>query len=158
VLKTFLKFISVGALNALIYFSLMYLLTSIIGIWYMASAMISVVIQTLITFGLHRIYTWKSKKVAIKSVITIWRFIKYVIVGIGGMIFGLVLLYIITEYIHIWYGISVFVASFILLILNFIANNYWTWGEDESQELKWIVFLINRLGFTPIVKRLGVEI
>jgi dolichol-phosphate mannosyltransferase len=136
----------------------MYLLTSVIGVWYMLSAVISVVIQTLITYGLHRIYTWKNKKVAIRSAINIYRFCKYIIVGLGGLLLGLGLLYMITELWHVYYLVSVIIASFVLLILNFLANNYWTWGENESKEMKWIVSLLNRLGLVPIIKRLGVEV
>lgn len=156
--KTFLKFMAVGTLNAVIYFSLMYLLTSIVGIWYMSSAVISVIVQTLLTFGLHRIWTWGKKKTSINSITNIYRLIKYGIVGVCGAIFGLGLLYAITEYIHLYYMVSVFIASCILLVCNFLANNYWTWGNNETRELRWIANVIERLGFVPIIKRMGVQI
>ena len=156
--KTFLKFMAVGGLNALVYFSLVYLFTSVIGVYYMVSAVICVVIQTLFTFGLHRIWVWKNKKVAIRSAINIWRFCKYIIVGIAGMVLGLGGLYIITEYMHIWYMIGIVVASFLLLICNFFANYLWTWGENETKEMQWIVSLINRLGLIPLIERMGVQI
>jgi putative flippase GtrA len=149
---------AVGTLNALVYFSLMYLFTSIIGVWYMLSAVISVIIQTLITFSLHRIWVWRSKKTQIKSVLTIFRFIKYCIIGGCGMVLGLCGLYIVTEVFHVWYVISMIVASFILLVLNFLANYLWTWGDGTSREMKWIVSVIERCGFVPVIKRLGVEI
>lgn len=155
---TFLKFMLVGTLNGIIYFSLMYLLTSVIGVWYMLSAVISVVIQTLITYSLHRIWTWKSKKTEIKSAINIYRFAKYIIVGLGGLLLGLGLLYMITEVWHVHYMISVFISSFVLLVLNFIANYLWTWGNNETKELKWVINLVERMGFLPIIKRLGVQI
>jgi dolichol-phosphate mannosyltransferase len=156
--KTFLKFMAVGILNGIIYFSLMYLFTSVIGLWYMVSALISVVIQTLITYSLHRIWTWKSKKAEIKSAINIYRFAKYIIVGLGGLLLGLGLLYMITEVWHIHYMISVFISSCILLVLNFGANYLWTWGNNETKELKWVINLVERMGFLPIIKRLGVQI
>jgi putative flippase GtrA len=96
--------------------------------------------------------------VAMKSIINIYRFCKYVIIGIGGMIFGLIGLYMVTEYLHVYYMISVIIGSFILLVVNFLLNNYWTWGNNESAELKWIVWLIDKVGFMPLIKRLGVEI
>ena len=157
-LKTFLKFMAVGTLNAVIYFGLMYLLTSVAGIWYMLSAVISVIVQTLVTFGLHRIWTWGIKKTPIKGVTNIYRLIKYGIVGICGAIFGLGLLYAITEYIHLYYMVSVFVASCILLVCNFLVNYYWTWGNNETRELKWIASMIERLGFVPLIKRIGVQV
>jgi putative flippase GtrA len=124
----------------------------------MLSAVISVIIQTLITFSLHRIWVWRTKKTAIKSVLTIWRFIKYLIIGGVGMVLGLCGLYIVTEYFHVWYVWSMIIASFILLVCNFLANYLWTWGENENREMKWIVWLIEKLGFMPLVKRMGVEI
>lgn len=95
---------------------------------------------------------------AIRSMTNIYRFCKYVIVGIGGLILGLGGLYIITEYLHVWYFYATMIASFILLVINFLVNNYWTWGENESVELEWVVKLIDKVGFMPVIKRLGVEI
>jgi putative flippase GtrA len=149
---------AVGTLNGCIYFTIMYLLTSVIGIWYMLSAVIAVALQTLITFGLHRIWVWRSKKTAIRNVMTIYRFIKYCIIGGCGMVLGLCGLYVVTEVFHVYYVISMIVASFVLLICNFLANNYWTWGEGNVKELDWIVGILERMGLMPLIKRLGVEI
>jgi putative flippase GtrA len=96
--------------------------------------------------------------VAIKSVINIYRFLKYCIIGGMGMVLGLCGLYIVTEVYHVYYMVSVIIASIILLVLNFIANYMWTWGENESRELNWIVSLLNRLGLVSIIKRMGVQI
>jgi putative flippase GtrA len=157
-LKTFGKFILVGSINGIIYFALLYFLTSVLGMYYMWSAVISVIVQTLITFALHRAWTWGSKKGEVKSVTTIYRFIKYLIVGGVGMVFGLMGLYIVTEVWHVHYMLSTIIASAVLLVLNFLANNYWTWGNNESRELNWIVSVLERLGLVPLIKRLGVQI
>lgn len=156
--KTFLKYMAVGTLNGLIYFATLYILTDWLKLWYMASAFVAVVIQTVVTFSLHRIWTWRSKKAEIKSVVTIYRLIKYLIVGGCGLVIGLGGLYIITEYFKVWYLISTFICSTILLVITFLINFYWTWGDGEAKELNWIVGILERLGFMPLIKRMGVQI
>lgn len=154
-LKTFLKYLAVGTLNGIIYFILLYLFTDVLKLWYMISAVISVILQTLITFSLHRIWTWGHKKTDIKSAVTLYRFIKYLIVGGMGMVFGLGLLYVITEYFNQWYMVGAFIASYLLLIVTFFINNYWTWNDDK-RGLGLIVLILDKLGITNILKLKGV--
>jgi dolichol-phosphate mannosyltransferase len=157
-LKTFLKYMAVGTLNGLIYFATLFILTDWLGIWYMASAFVAVIIQTAVTFSLHYLWTWRSKKTAVKSVVTIYRLIKYLIVGGCGLVIGLGGLYLITEYFKVYYMISTIVCSYVLLVITFLINFYWTWGEGEAKELNWIVGILERLGFVPLIERLGVKV
>lgn len=157
-LKTFLKYMAVGTLNGLIYFATLYIFTDWLRIWYMVSAFIAVVIQTAVTFSLHYFWTWRSKKTAVKSVVTIYRLLKYLIVGGCGLVIGLGGLYLITEYLKVYYMVSTIICSFILLVITFLINYYWTWGECEAKELNWIVTVLERLGFMPLIKRIGVQI
>jgi dolichol-phosphate mannosyltransferase len=149
---------AVGTLNGLIYFATLYIFTDIFKVWYMISAFIAVVIQTAVTFSLHYLWTWRNKKTAVKSVVTIYRLLKYLIVGGCGLVIGLGGLYLITEYLKVYYMVSTIICSFALLVITFLINYYWTWGEGEAKELGWIVTVLERLGFTPLIKRIGVEI
>jgi release factor glutamine methyltransferase len=157
-LTTFIKYLTVGLPNAVIYFGSLYLLTDVLGLWYMLSVCIAVALQAVTSFLLHRIWTWRRKKVAIKSAITLYRFVKYSIVTTGGVLLGLALIYVITEYLHIWYMASTVVASSILQLLTFLANNYWTWGGGEGRELSGIVKLLRKSRLARALEASGVHV
>ena len=144
--STFIKYLLVGLPNAVIYFGSLYLLTSVLGLWYMLSVCIAVALQAVTSFLLHRIWTWRFRKAAMGSPVTLYRFIKYLIVTIGGVLLGLAVIYVLTEYAHLWYMASTVISSAILQVLTFLANNYWTWGRGEGQEMHKISEWLHWLG------------
>jgi release factor glutamine methyltransferase len=157
-LNTFIKYLTVGLPNAVIYFGSLYLLTTVLGVWYMLSVCIAVALQAVTSFLLHRIWTWKRRKAAIKSAITMYRFIKYMVVTVGGVLLGLALIYIITEQLHVWYMASTVISSTILQVLTFLANNYWTWSGSEGKELSRVANLLRKSRLTDVIRRLGVNV
>lgn len=156
-LYTFFKYLIVGLPNAVIYFGSIYLLTDILKLWYMLSVLIAVVLQAVTSFLLHRIWTWRRKKVALVSPLTVYRFIKYMLINLGGILLGLLLIFLFTDLLRIWYMVSVFISSCILQGLTFLANNYWTWGDIEDQELSKIESCLKKPAFQNFLSRLGIR-
>lgn len=153
-LKAFIKYLIVGSLNGVIYFILLYLLTDVAKLWYMFSAVVAVVLQTLITFGLHRAWTFADRKVAVSNPITLVRFIKYGIAGVGGLVFGLACLYVITEYFNQWYMVSAIIASYLLLVARFFIDSYWTWRETDWEKMLLNMVLV-KVGLGKMVIELN---
>jgi len=58
-----------------------------------------------------------------------FQFLKYSLVGLVGTLINLAILYILTEYFHIYYMISAVIAIGITLITNFIGNKVWTFQK-----------------------------
>lgn len=62
VLKRMVRFTLVGGSSTLIYWGLLYLLTDVVGLWYMSSAVLGAGIVYFYSFTLHSIWTFKRKK------------------------------------------------------------------------------------------------
>jgi dolichol-phosphate mannosyltransferase len=72
------------------------------------------------------------------------QFIKFLIVGGLGTIITIVLLYIFTEFVGIYYIISSIFAFIIAMTHNFILNKIWTFKEKISLEFwnKYLKFVL----------------
>ncbi|MBD3169561.1 MAG: hypothetical protein GF307_08765 [candidate division Zixibacteria bacterium] len=60
------------------------------------------------------------------------RFIKFSIVGGSGVLVNMGMLYILTEWIGIHYVISAVAAIELSIIVNFLLNDIWTWGDRKD--------------------------
>jgi len=157
-LNKLLKYFTIGILNGGLFYLIMWTMTEKLHIWYMLSAVLTLCITTLATFAGQSYWTWSNKKQGIKNVITIYRFLKFITVGSITAIFGLLLLYLITEYFNIYY-LHVYIGmSLLVLIINFVLHNNWTWGESESKELDWIIKLLDKIKILEIIKKLGIQV
>ena len=61
------------------------------------------------------------------------RFIKFSIVGGSGVIVNMGLLYLLTEFAHLYYMISSLIAIEVSIICNFVLNDLWTWSDRKHQ-------------------------
>jgi len=61
--------------------------------------------------------------------------IKFIIVGIIGVIINASLLYILTEYIHLYYIYAGIISIEISIISNFVWNNAWTFKNEHQRPL-----------------------
>lgn len=156
-LNTFIKYLIVGLPNAVIYFGSIYLLTDMLKLWYMLSVGIAVILQAVTAFLLHRVWTWRHKKVALASPVTAYRFIKFMLVNIGGILLGLALIYLFTDFLQIWYMASTVASSCILQGLTFLANNYWTWGGGEARELRRLEAWLKKPAVQSILNKFDIS-
>lgn len=157
-LKKALKYFTIGILNGIIFYCIMAFLIEVVGIWYMLSAVLTLCITVIGTFTFNSLWTWRHKRVGVKSAMNIYRFLKFVIVGSVTAVIGLTSLYLAVEYLYISYTIIYIVMSLIVLIVNFTLHNNWTWGETESRELDWIIKILNRVGMLTLIKKLGIQV
>lgn len=157
-LKKALKYFTIGILNGTLFYCIMWFFTEIVGIWYMLSAILTLCITVIGTFTFNSIWTWRHKKVGVKTVMNIYRFLKFIIVGSITAVLGLLALYLITDVVHWSYTKSYIIMSVGVLIINFTLHNNWTWGNTENKELDWIIRILDRTKILPIIKRIGVEV
>ena len=78
-------------------------------------------------------------------------YIKYGIVGSVGLVIHLMVLWLLTEYVHFWYMASATIAIVVASLNNYILNYLWTFKERKSYiSNKWVgyfKYLFSR-GFT----------
>ena len=75
------------------------------------------------------------------------RFINFALVGGVGAIWYFTVLYFLTEYVDIWYGLSAIIATFFALTNNYIINHHWTFRHVKHQNKSffrgWLKYIAN---------------
>lgn len=63
------------------------------------------------------------------------RLFKYALVGVSGTLINLSVLYLLTEFAHMWYLTSEIIATLIAFVTNYTANTLWTY-RDAMKKLE----------------------
>ena len=119
----FIRFAIVGVLNTLIHLSILYFLTEYLHIYYILSSLIGFSLAVTNSFILNTIWTFK-KNIREKAG---FRYTKFFVISTLAAVINLALLYLITEFLGVWYILSQIVATGFSLVVNFIGNKYWTY-------------------------------
>ena len=122
-LNKFVKFCIVGLTGVVVNLGILYGLTTA-GLYYLISGAIAIEASVLANFFLNRAWTFKeeSKNVTFKNAIFkdhVTRFI--------GIILNFVCLYVFTEFLHVYYLISMTIGIAVSTFWNFIGNSRWVW-------------------------------
>lgn len=106
-----LRFIGAGGVGVLLYYILLPLLTEVFGVWYMMSAFIASIANGTSNFVLHKLWTFKNRDQGRTSV----QLVQY------GLLFtsNLVLLYLSTKWLGIWYMHAQPVITVLISIASF---------------------------------------
>ena len=75
--------------------------------------------------------------------------VKYYIVGASGILVNLGLLYVLTEFVGLWYILSYVVAISVSITTNFIFNKLWTFS-DSLKSQKAIVMYMKFVGVSLV--------
>lgn len=61
------------------------------------------------------------------------RILKFSTVGMSGFIVNMGVLFLLSEFLHIFYIVSSIIAIEISIITNFFLNDLWTWSDREKK-------------------------
>lgn len=121
----------VGGLMILLNVIILYLLTSVLGIYYIFSAIVSYMVLTGLSFFLNENWTFNS--VTHHTHKKMWhRVVSYYLVALSGMTLYILILFLLTEYVNVFYLYSSIIASFSVYLWNFSLNKNITWGEKQG--------------------------
>jgi dolichol-phosphate mannosyltransferase len=121
--KQFIRFCIVGAICAVLNFSIYYSLTEWLGVWYVMSGAVAFIITAIINFIANKFWTFQNNKRG-KEILN--QVGKFAIVMISGVIINSSILYFITEFFGIDYRLSWVVATGIVTFWNYVLNRFWT--------------------------------
>lgn len=114
--KKFIIFAIGGGLGAIINWTITVLLTEIFKLWYMASYSIGLSVNLIFNFLYQRHVTFKVKDNLRR------RFVIFAIISLSTIFLNMFLVYVITEYLKLFYLISIIIVTFLIAIINFILN------------------------------------
>lgn len=115
--QRFLRFLIMGGLAGSIDLLLLYFFTSILGLWYIYSGILSFGIVSIISFVLHKRFTFKNDRPDYYQ-----QYFKFSLVILGGMIINNGLLFIFTQTFGLWYIFSRILSSLIAMSWNYFNN------------------------------------
>ncbi len=121
------KFSIVGGIGAVISTVLLWILTEFVGLYYLFSSVIAIEIAILMQFLMNDRWTFKDEKTDSSGQL-IKRIIKSNIWRSGGLVVNISVLYILTEYMGVYYLISNILGIFCAFLLNYILESRLTWG------------------------------
>ena len=101
----------------------LYILTDLLGIWYLASAVLAFCITLVVTFSLQKYWTFKDHEGEIMT-----QGVTYTIIALTSLVIGTVSLYVAVDVFKFWYLGSQVVIMCALAGWNFLANKYFTFN------------------------------
>ena len=122
--KQFSRFFIVGALSALIQFSILISLVEFLFIKPIWSSTVGYIAGALLNYTLNHYYTFKSSLSHKKSLV------RFTLNSLFGLFLNFSLMKIFLLYYT--YIISQILASGVILFWNFMIHRYWTFGPNKN--------------------------
>lgn len=86
---------------------------------------------------------------------SIFRLVKFGIVGSSGVVVNMFFLWFLTETFHLYYLISSVLAIEISIINNFTWNYLWTWGDRKEKTSRTIVIRMVKYHISVVFAAVG---
>lgn len=116
-LKQFSSFILCGLVAFIILILITYFLTEIVGLWYLASYAIGILVAWTISFLLNSRFTFEYK-----GGNKLGAYKKFILLYMTGGIINFLLVYFLTDFLGLYYLISILIVAFFIVISTFFIN------------------------------------
>ena len=126
-----LRFGIVGAVGAVVHLAVLYGLSNLMGLWYIASGVIAVLAAATTNYILNHIWTFKERKIDNLSV----GWLKYLLLAglMDGTYIGLLAFF--TEVVGLWYMLSAALSLLIIFPVRYNIARLWIWGDWRLSRL-----------------------
>jgi len=122
-LRLVVRYVAVGLFAVVLNIVLLYLFTDMIGMWYLAAAVLAFLITFLVAFILQKHWTFQDGSGAYLRQGT-----SYFAIGVLNLALDTSLLYIAVDILHLWYLGSQVVIIGLLAFMSFLANRHVTFS------------------------------
>ena len=112
------RFCVAGAAGVIAYYAALYGLTEYLGVWYVTSAVIGFILNTGLNFTLQKLWTFQNKEMQMVG----RQLVLYVTMMISFLIGTIVFLYLMVQYLHMWYIGAQMILTLVTSILGFIIS------------------------------------
>lgn len=114
------RFCIAGVTGVLTYYVTLYYLTEYAGLWYLASSFIGLILNMTVNFVLQRSWTFKNKEPDKMNK----QAVEYLALSFGTLLVNSALLYLIVEYMQLWYIAAQFIVTVALAIPSYIISGH----------------------------------
>jgi len=112
------RFCIAGAAGVIAYYTALYGLTEYLGVWYVTSAMVGFTLNTGLNFILQKFWTFQNKE---KHMVG-RQLVLYIAMTISFLVGNALFLYLMVEYLHMWYIGAQVILTVGISILSFIIS------------------------------------
>ncbi len=121
-----LKFALVGLSGVFVNLGILWMLTDIVGFYYLLSAVFSIEASIISNFVMNDVWTFRDRK---KKGFGEWlkRMAKFNVVSLPSFPMQMVVMGVLKEFFGVYYLLAAFFGILIVFIWNFVANTLWTW-------------------------------
>ncbi|MFH1522952.1 MAG: glycosyltransferase [Patescibacteria group bacterium] len=119
-MKTYIKFVISGGTAGTADLILLYVLTDIVGLWYLISATIAFVVAFLISFFLQKFWTFRDNR----RTIIYKQLSLYLVVGLTNLSINGAAMYLLVDKFGIWYMLAQVISSGFLAFINFLVYKF----------------------------------
>ena len=113
----FIRYIFVGGIAAVVNIGMLYVFTDIFKIHYLISNILAFILGLIVNYTLSKKLVFQDKKVNKKK-----EFIIYALIGVIGLLFDTLFMFIFTSSIKVYYMLSKIISTILVFIWNFIAR------------------------------------
>jgi len=131
-----------GGVAALVNISLLYLLTDMVGMHYIVSAISAFPFAVLTNYALNKYFNFKNFSRKYSQQIT-----KFATVAIGGLVLNVFFLYVLVEFFNLWYIIAAIISGAIIFFYSYAMHRYWSFNDRKIFGIK----LLKEPGFIVIL-------
>lgn len=121
----FFRYGFVGGFSFLVDFFLLYFFSDFCGIYYLISAVLSFIISLIVNYILSIYWVFNKNKLNNK----VLEFNLFALIGIVGLVFTEILLYLFTDVLGMYYLVSKIFSTIIVLFWNFLARRVMFYGN-----------------------------
>ena len=114
----FIRYFFVGGIAAVVNIGSLFLMVDIFNINYILSNIVGFILGIIINYSLSKMIVFTDNE----DINRIFEIMMYVIIGILGLIFDTVMLWIFTSKIGIYYMISKIISTILIFVWNFVAR------------------------------------
>lgn len=126
-----IQYAFVGGSMLILNVVILYILTSLLGIYYIISAILSSLFLTGLSFYFNENWTFNSIKHHKHN--KMWhRIVSYYLVSLSGIIMNIIILFLLTDYGNVYYLYSSIFASILVFLWRFHLNEKITWSGNQD--------------------------
>jgi len=113
-MQMFFSYTVIAGIATLVDLALLFFFTEFLGVWYIFSATISYSFAIVTNYSLNKIYNFKNSSRQIAK-----QFSLFILVALVGLVLNLTLVFVMVEFLSIWYMFSRIISAFIVVAWSY---------------------------------------
>ena len=120
-----LRYLVAGFTGAGTNIGLLYILTDIVGIWYLYSSALSFAAAVVVSFVLQKFWTFNDKEVAKVH----RQFFRFLGVALFGIIINTACMFLLVDVFSLWYILAQIITGALIAIINFLMYKFFIFNK-----------------------------